>query len=45
MNNFILGKEKSIKLNKEKFYICTMIKDEHPYIREWALYHKNLGFN
>ena len=22
-----------------------MIKDEHPYIREWALYHKNLGFN
>lgn len=29
---------------EKHFYICTMIKDEHPYIREWALYHKNLGF-
>jgi len=29
---------------EKHFYICTMIKDEHPYVREWALYHKSLGF-
>lgn len=27
------------------YYICAMIKDEHPYIREWALYHIGLGFD
>lgn len=28
-----------------KYYICAIIRDEHPYIREWALYHKGLGFD
>ena len=28
-----------------KYYICSIIKDEHEYIREWALYHKSLGFD
>ena len=30
---------------KGQFYICAIIRDEHPYIREWALYHKGLGFD
>lgn len=33
------------KLKKEMFYICTIIKDEHDYIREWALYNKSIGFD
>lgn len=28
-----------------KYYICAIIKDEHPYIREWALYNRGLGFD
>lgn len=28
-----------------KFYICAIIRNEHPYIREWALYHRKLGFD
>lgn len=28
-----------------KFYVCTMIKDEHEYIREWALHNKAIGFD
>ncbi|MEI3535579.1 MAG: glycosyltransferase family 92 protein [Bacilli bacterium] len=47
--DFILGKRPE-DLNKpdiirKNFFICAMIKDEHIYIREWALYHKKLGFN
>ena len=45
---FILGKRpdemKSSNIKKH-FYICAMIKDEHPYIREWALHHKSLRFD
>lgn len=25
--------------------VCTIIKNEHPYIREWALHHLSLGFD
>lgn len=46
---FILGKRpeecNSHPPVKGKFYICAIIKDEHPYIREWVLYHKGLGFD
>lgn len=45
---FILGKrpdEMGVNRTEKHFYICAMIKDEHPYIREWALHHKNLGFD
>lgn len=30
---------------KGRYYICAIIKDEHPYIREWAIHHIKLGFN
>ena len=35
----------SVRKNVGRYYICTMIKDEHPYIREWALHNKALGFD
>lgn len=42
-----LGKQ--IQNNKPqvngRFYICTMIKDEHEYIREWALHNRAIGFD
>ena len=28
-----------------KLCICSLIKDEHPYIEEWIEYHHNLGFD
>lgn len=34
-----------VKKNVGTYYICAIIKDEHPYVREWALHHKNLGFD
>lgn len=27
------------------YAICAIIKDEHPYLKEWLDYHFNLGFN
>jgi hypothetical protein len=29
----------------ETFYVCAIIKDEHPYIREWVLYNRSIGFD
>ena len=28
-----------------KTYICTIIKDEFEYLKEWCEYHLNLGFD
>jgi len=28
-----------------KYHICAVIKDEHDYIREWALHNRSLGFD
>lgn len=30
---------------KGKYYVCSMIKDEHCYIREWVLHNLTLGFD
>ena len=35
----------NVRKNVGRYFICTMIKDEHPYVREWALHHKKLGFD
>jgi len=30
---------------KGNYYVCSMIKDEQSYIREWALYNRSIGFD
>lgn len=43
-----LGKRPENSFTKEdcgRFYICSMIKDEHEYIREWALHNRSIGFD
>lgn len=42
--HFVLNKKQytsGMKMN----YICAIVKDEHRYIREWALYHRGIGFD
>ena len=37
--------EERIEPKKNKFYVCAIVKDEHEYVREWALHNKSLGFD
>lgn len=42
--HFVLNKRREtsgMRMN----YICAIVKDEHRYIREWALYHRSIGFD
>lgn len=42
--HLILNKKRNTAGTKMN-YICAIIKDEHRYIREWALYHRGIGFD
>ena len=37
--------EEQTEAKKSQFYICAIVKDEHAYVREWALHNKSIGFD
>ncbi len=39
------GSQPKAKTQDGRYFVCAMVKDEHDYIREWALYNRKLGFD